>query len=269
MNNGLRLLVPIDATEISQRALPLADALARALDAQLLLFSLVPDPALVEPVTEQLTRTAEDLSANVTALPVVQGSDAASAIADAAADQQAELVVMATHRWSAVDRWLNGSVAEQVLRLSREPLILIGPDSSVPAFSQPRLRVLVALDGSTLAERALAAVSELSSRLTLALRLVRAVDGAHEEPAASAYLEEVAKRVRTDRQSVETTTVVGQPADAIARTADSGGRRSDRRVDTRPIGLRSAALWQRYPEAARKLDSTPARGRTRRLTPGD
>jgi nucleotide-binding universal stress UspA family protein len=216
-----KLLVPIDATDISQRALPLADALARALDAQLLLFTVVPDPALVEPVTEQLTRTAKDLSANVTALPVAQGGDAASAIAQAGADQQAELIVMATYRWSAVDRWLNGSVAEQVLRLSRVPLILIGPDSSVPAFSQPPLRVLVALDGSQLAERTLAAVSELGSRLTLALRLVRAVDAAKEEPAASAYLEEVAKRMRTDRQTVETTTVVGHPADAIAQTADS------------------------------------------------
>jgi nucleotide-binding universal stress UspA family protein len=221
MNNGRRLLVPVDATEISQRALPLADALARALDAQLLLFSVVPDPALVEPVTQQLARAAQDLSAHAVALPVVQASDAASAIADAGADQQVELMVMATHRWSAVDRWLNGSVAEQVLRLSREPLILIGPDSSVPAFAQPPLRVLVALDGSTLAERALAAVTELGSRLTLLLRLVRAVDGAKEEPAASAYLEDVAKRVRTGRLSVETTTVVGHPADAIARTAES------------------------------------------------
>ncbi|MBV9355668.1 MAG: universal stress protein, partial [Chloroflexi bacterium] len=215
MNNGSRLLVPIDATDISRRVLPLADALARALDAQLLLFSVVPDPALVAPVTEQLERTAEDLSANVSALPVTRASDAASAIAEAAADQQAELVVMATHRWSAVDRWLNGSVAEQVLRLSREPLILIGPDSSLPAFTRPALRVLVALDGSTLAERALGAVSELGSRLTLALRLVRAVDDAKEEPVASAYLEDVAKRLRTDRQLVEATTVVGSPANAI------------------------------------------------------
>ena len=221
MNHRLKVLVPIDATDISQRVLPMANALAGALDAQLLLFTVVPDPALVEVATEQLARSAEGLSTSVTALPVAQGGDAAGAIAAAGMAQQAELVVMATHRWSAVDRWLNGSVAEQVLRLSQVPIILIGPDSEVPAFTHAPLRVLVPLDGSALAERVLGVVTELASRLTLELRLVRAVDSEKNQSAASAYLEEVARRVRTDGQTVETTAVVGHPADVIDRTARS------------------------------------------------
>jgi nucleotide-binding universal stress UspA family protein len=128
---------------------------------------------------------------------------------------------MATYRWSAVDRWLNGSVAEQVLRLSRVPLILVGPDSDVPAFAEGPVRVLVPLDGSEIAERALGPLNELASRLTLALRLVRAVDSDKDTSAAGAYLDGVATRLRGDRRTVETTVAVGHPVAVIAQTAES------------------------------------------------
>jgi len=51
---------------------------------------------------------------------------------------------------------VTGSVAEEVLGRSAVPVVLVPPGATAPPPSEGRLRVLVPLDGSRLAEAALA-----------------------------------------------------------------------------------------------------------------
>jgi nucleotide-binding universal stress UspA family protein len=64
---------------------------------------------------------------------VVTGK-AAESIADFAAHQEADLVIMATHGRSGVSRWVMGSVAERVIRWSCVPVLIVRPPQCVPTL---------------------------------------------------------------------------------------------------------------------------------------
>ena len=55
--------------------------------------------------------------------------DVAHAIARAAADWHAELIVMGTHGRRGLSRWVLGSVAERVARLTQTPLLLVNTNA--------------------------------------------------------------------------------------------------------------------------------------------
>ena len=57
---------------------------------------------------------------------------AAENIADFAAHQEADLVIMATHGRSGVTRWVMGSVAERVIRWSCVPVLIVRPPQCTP-----------------------------------------------------------------------------------------------------------------------------------------
>jgi nucleotide-binding universal stress UspA family protein len=62
----------------------------------------------------------------------------------AMADQiQAELIVMGTRCYRGVDKWLHGSVAEQVLRASPIPVITVGPRARQAAASGRPIRAIL------------------------------------------------------------------------------------------------------------------------------
>ena len=61
----------------------------------------------------------------IAVLPVVTAGDPAQAIVDTAANEHADLIVMATHGYTGVRRWALGSVADKVLHASATPLLLV------------------------------------------------------------------------------------------------------------------------------------------------
>jgi nucleotide-binding universal stress UspA family protein len=97
-------------------------------------------------------------------------------------------------------------------------------------------RILVPLDGSTLAEEALPVAGELAEGLDAALELVRVVPPPvpsrfyaprlreqvleAQVAEAEAYLAEVAARLRGDRLQVETHVLTGEAARALTRFAE-------------------------------------------------
>lgn len=83
---------------------------------------------------------------------------------------------MATHARTGFDRLLAGSVAEEVLRRSPAPVLLVPPGAAALAPSDGTVRVLVALDGSPLAEAALEPASELAPPSRLELLLLRVAE---------------------------------------------------------------------------------------------
>jgi nucleotide-binding universal stress UspA family protein len=56
---------------------------------------------------------------------ITSGIDAAKEIEQISKEMGVDLIVMATHGRSGLDRWLMGSVAEKVLRYGKVPLLLV------------------------------------------------------------------------------------------------------------------------------------------------
>jgi nucleotide-binding universal stress UspA family protein len=89
---------------------------------------------------------------------VVKEGDPASAIVDVAAEESMGLIVMSTHGRSGFTRWITGSVTTKVLHEAPCPVLAV-------RSAEPISRVLITLDGSELAEQALAPGFEVARRL--------------------------------------------------------------------------------------------------------
>jgi nucleotide-binding universal stress UspA family protein len=98
---------------------------------------------------------------------VVDG-DPAEAILQVAAARRADLIVMSTHGYSGVTRWIMGSVTERVLSHAPCPVLVIRSDT-------PLKKMLIPLDGSELSERALAPALSVAAALGAAVTLLRVV----------------------------------------------------------------------------------------------
>jgi nucleotide-binding universal stress UspA family protein len=172
------IFVPLDGSDLAERAVPVAAELARKSGAALRLVHVhVPmptEPIYVEglPVVDEhlrplrksheqayLDRAVERLAAGTTAQGVILEGGAASALAAHARREGAALVVMTTHGRGGLERAWLGSVAEEVIRLSPAPVLLVRPAPS--AVSGTFRRILVPLDGSAMGE----AVLEHAARL--------------------------------------------------------------------------------------------------------
>ena len=195
-----RILVPLDGSNTAESALPYARALAENLDAKVELLEVVDLAELAGKVSdpaafannlrdhanrrlEYLTRIAESFPRARSKCRVEQGSPATVIIEAAAADKET-LIIMASHGRSGLQRWLLGSVAEKVLRGATNPLLLVRAAQPAASAGQAAFgSIVVPLDGSQLAELALAPALELARSLKLEIVLVRTF----EMPATAYY----------------------------------------------------------------------------------
>jgi nucleotide-binding universal stress UspA family protein len=136
-----RILVPLDGSAFARQALPLATELATCAQAELLLVQAISPligpytgeglPAgvrdvLREQARQELNAVAGELRPYQ--LPVrtaVVNGTAAEVVLSAAAQHQADLIVMATHGRGGLSRWALGSVADKVLHAATTPLLLV------------------------------------------------------------------------------------------------------------------------------------------------
>jgi nucleotide-binding universal stress UspA family protein len=138
-----RVLVPLDGSATAEAALDEAIVLARQLGATLDLVQVVPLPwAVYGPAVEVwvrddidglLAQGADDYLAQVqqripetvaTERHVLRGAPGPS-ILDHAERTNADLIVMGTHGRSGVSRLILGSVADQVVRAGKSPVLLV------------------------------------------------------------------------------------------------------------------------------------------------
>jgi nucleotide-binding universal stress UspA family protein len=159
------VLVPFDGSELAEQALSVGAALAQRAGAPLhLVWVELPTPTIVsEPAPQTLAapqqtrvemqRYLERLAdATVATRPgtvrtaVLEGH-VPDALGAYALREQIDLIVLTTHGRGGLARWWLGSVADQLLRQSVTPLLLLHP-SELP---QPTRfgRILVGLDGET------------------------------------------------------------------------------------------------------------------------
>jgi nucleotide-binding universal stress UspA family protein len=191
------ILVPLDGSAMAEAAVPYAQELLPA-GGKLVLLRVLPEFDLL--LTEFLGTLEEEFAeegeaeretaqevlslaakrfAGTGLHPVteVRRGDPASQILQAVARHQVDLVSMTTHGRGAAGRATYGSVADRVARESPVPVLMIRPDAC--AHEPPLIRrLLVPLDGSTLAEAALPLAGETAKRLGVPVHLVQAVDTA-------------------------------------------------------------------------------------------
>ncbi len=143
-----RILVPLDGSELAERALPYAEELARQFGASLILLRSVNSldlssaqafsgylPAEVYDAAyedarrvarEYLEATAARLAADGLKVEwVLRTGDPAGEVVEHERDGKADLVVMSTHGRSGLSRWVFGSVADRVLRGGTIPVLLV------------------------------------------------------------------------------------------------------------------------------------------------
>jgi nucleotide-binding universal stress UspA family protein len=193
--DGKQILVPIDGSDVAEAALPYADEIARLRRAPLLLFAVVDQhaaPALTAASGELRAHveriTADGLAAylSVTAQRLrdrglevateVAAGDPAEAIGARAVAVDAALIVMASHGRGGVHRLILGSVADKVMRAAACPVLIVAPPGEPGARAGGPVtlrRLLVPLDGSTLAEAALPVAGALAQQSGASLTLMR------------------------------------------------------------------------------------------------
>lgn len=137
-----KILVPLDGSDLAKKALDHAEKLAEAFGAEIILFQVISFmPAYAAPevaplfVDEKQKETAEkylmDLAEElkkrhfVVATEVKVGMQVAEEIIDFAKERKIDLIVMCTHGYSGITRWVLGSVAHKVLTRAETPILLV------------------------------------------------------------------------------------------------------------------------------------------------
>jgi nucleotide-binding universal stress UspA family protein len=234
------VLLAIDDSPRSLRTVPYATAIARATGARVWAYWAIPDEALRYHAEHRLTRIAERLGqVGVDATTRVERrEDPAEAIMATCREVQADLVAMATAAWSPVDRWLHGSVADEVVRQAEVPVLVVPPAERPRLWpASGTLRIVAPLDRSSPNTRALAAAGGLAAALRADLLLLHVIERPRlsspdmEDPATSPWarerlaeaerwLEEVATHADAGGGRTTTLAVIGDPSNAVAEVAD-------------------------------------------------
>jgi nucleotide-binding universal stress UspA family protein len=226
------ILVPLDGSTVAEQALPIAVAIAERARCKIKLV-LVHQPLLgVEPtpadtrmelamekanrdylrsvVTRYRERLARTLSSAVLEGPV------AATLARYGRELSADLIVMTSHGRGRLRRAWLGSVADQLIRTSEVPILVVRARDQDRTPSVDLGEIMVPLDGSPLAEAVLEPVTALARLWDAEISLVQVVlpviltgdpllpfpNGYSDEimnmrrEAAQDYIQDVAERLR-------------------------------------------------------------------------
>ena len=174
------IMLPVDGSHFSELALPLAVHLARRTNARLHIVRVhvaaVPtSDAIVSENFDELVRDWERDALSAARLRAADaGVEATTELLDGPiveglqryiAAAQVDLVVMTTHGRSGIKRAVLGSVAEQCVRKTEVPILMIHPRSEqddVTTSVAELERILVPLDGSEESEAVLPHVVRLA-----------------------------------------------------------------------------------------------------------
>ena len=140
-----RLLVPLDGSQRAECVVPIAVALARNHDAELLLAHIVRRPEmprrtvptqedteladrLVERNREEMSAYLQDLKRSMRVdvdAHVLVSDNVTVALHELADSQGADLVILSAHGYSGASRWSYGSVATSFIGHGGTPLLIV------------------------------------------------------------------------------------------------------------------------------------------------
>ncbi len=265
------LLVPLDGTPEAERSLPYASAFARLLHAHLTLSHITPttdanllaqalhiaggDRLMAEQVFEpqallylqdlrwRLSVPPEEVNAHhISAPSVVEG------LLELVAADHIDLVTAGLRSHSGADHFRLGRVIDSLIRKSSTPLLLIPPRVMVDTSLFTLRHILVLLDGSALAEEALAPLLGIldqtasgSAGEPLAVTLLRVAENQSKVLECRNYLE--ALRVvlmdmpACSRVQVLTEAVIGSaPGTIVGRLKREIQGQEDAMINRSPVG---------------------------------
>jgi nucleotide-binding universal stress UspA family protein len=183
------ILVPLDGSARAESVLPMAARLARNTKGTLILVRVVslaseywpaittPYPSMAQAAVDGELAEAESYLENiasstelagVTVKTVTQFGPVASTILSVASSYAADLIMICSHGYSGVTRWLIGSIAEKIARYATAPVLILREGAELPlrlTAGSRALRLLVPLDGSTHAKAALEPATDLLTAL--------------------------------------------------------------------------------------------------------
>jgi nucleotide-binding universal stress UspA family protein len=163
------IIVPLDGSEFSERAVPVATELAAQLHAEVILArTTYGDVRYATSYLNHLAQLAGDESIEVL---VLADFDTPRAIALAVQGRRSPIICMTTHGRGRLRWTLQGSVAEEVITQSAEPVLLVGPNAE-SAWNRTERRVIVCVDGTTADGAAVSTACEWAKALDLEVHIV-------------------------------------------------------------------------------------------------
>jgi nucleotide-binding universal stress UspA family protein len=268
------ILVPIDFSEPSKRALDYGLTLATRLKAKLIMAHIVPKSSAIAyafPIenmaieTKQPERAAQELRALVAderarhldLQQIVKVGDVEEDLLEIVKEQSVDLVVMGSHGRRYFRRWFLGSVTEHILRKVPAPILTVShidderhPLGSVMSFK----RLLYATDLGDSAGNGMACALELARQFSSELTVMSVVEYLNLGYEAASYfdnertarLQETQRRLdafaaanKLDNVQVNTLVVDGKAYERILAVAE------ERNIDCIVLNLQSKSMMER------------------------
>jgi len=233
----IKILVPLDGSQLAETALPYAEELAGRLGSEITLLSVAGSvqardyhrhQIYADKSIDQTQREAEKYLEQTKTKAVKVNSavlvgQPAMEIVQFADKENISLIIMATHGRSGISRWALGSVADKVVRGAKQPVALIRARGSQPEVQQKGIldRILVPLDGSRESETVLPYIEELASKLDAIITLLQVVPKSyHAHADAEGYLKNVADSLQITGIEVKSEILTGTAAEEIIGFAE-------------------------------------------------
>lgn len=221
----MRVLIPVDGSERSDRILSVIDRLPQLRGSELVVVQVVPgpdperEPGAVDLALEHLRGIARrQRSTGLRVEPLVVVGDAAEEVLRLARLVQPALVAMAMHGTGA-SAALRGAVAERVLERCPAPLLLCN-DAVLPLDPTGGFnRILVPLDGSSTSALVLDPVEEIAQDNRSEVLLLHVDPQGERAEDALSELEGPRRRLVAAGVKVRALPALGDPATAIVDAA--------------------------------------------------
>jgi nucleotide-binding universal stress UspA family protein len=159
-----RLLVPLDGSELAERALPYAQTISKTMGGEITLFtvSIASAEQLDRPMKAYLELKARELKAQgIKVSSAVSYGTVPDEIVSFADKNNIDLIIISTHGYSGIKRWVLGSVARKVLYGTGVQVLLI--KSKAPKVRQVALKkLMLPLDGSPFSESPIPFIRQLT-----------------------------------------------------------------------------------------------------------
>lgn len=137
-----------------------------------------------------------------------------------AAGARADLIVMATHGRSGVERAMLGSVADRVVREGATPTMVVRGTGA--GATRPITRIVVPLDGFEAAETALPLATRLAATLGLPIHLIQVVATPAEMRDAAPYILDQVRRLQREHFTATSDVRAGSTAESILARLTAG-----------------------------------------------
>jgi nucleotide-binding universal stress UspA family protein len=189
--DALRILVPVDGSPGSEAILPALLPLVRSRPSEITLLRVVEEPDLADAARAALHHSARGLLLDgIRAVSRLEWGRPADEIDYLARPIRHDLLAMATHGRAGLRRAFLGSTAEDVLRRARIPVLLNRPGGGVGDWT----KIVLALDGSPLAEDVLQDVEPLALALKATVHVLHVTAPNVPEPDLASVFERLAER---------------------------------------------------------------------------